>query len=154
LRAEVLEIIDEVAAAGAVLCTGHISFNELDALVRAAVPRGAKLVISHPYFLASPPPEWWRSLPRDGVWVQFAAVDDPAVPRLPRIEQVVETLRLVGAHRCVLGSEARAPTHPLRQVIWFCERLRAMGVPAADVEELSALTPQRLFASDDRRPLA
>jgi hypothetical protein len=48
LKPEVPRIVDLVAAAGAVLDTGHVSIDEARAVVRAAASRGAKTVITHP----------------------------------------------------------------------------------------------------------
>ena len=145
LKPAVIEVLDALAASGGVLCTGHLSIEEIDALVGPARRRNIPVVINHPYFIMHPTDEWWSRLPGDGVFVQFAAVDSSLDPRLPSLDQVCRALRILGPDRCMLGSEARAPRNPVKQLIGFCRTLEAAGVPARDVRTLACRTPERVF---------
>jgi hypothetical protein len=140
-----IDILDVLAGAQGVLCTGHLSLKEIDALIGPARDHGVPLVINHPYFIIHPTDEWWNRLPRDGVFVQFAAVDGSPDSALPSLGQVLRVLRIMGPSQCMLGSEARAPVNPVRQILDFCGALEAAGVSARDVQTVACRTPQQLF---------
>jgi hypothetical protein len=141
LHDAVLRVLDLLASHGAVLCSGHIGTEELAAVVPEVCARSLPFVINHPYFLAHPSPAFWESLP-PAVYVQFAAVNDAHDKRLPPIGAVLEVVSRIGAHRCMLGSQASAPTDPLRRIDDFCLELVGAGVPAVDVETMASTTPR------------
>jgi hypothetical protein len=140
LSTAMLRILDLLGEAGAVLNTGHAAQAEIDALIPAAADRGVVVVINHPYFLIHPAPSWWQRLPEAGVYVQLAAVTGSG-PHLPSLAQARQVVDAVGAHRCVIGSEAGRGTHPLRQVAAFCAALIQHGAAPGDVWEMLCETP-------------
>jgi uncharacterized protein DUF6282 len=148
LEPTVVEVLHVLAASGGVLCTGHLSMEEIDALIGPARRLRVPLVINHPYFIMHPTDEWWERLPSDGVFAQFAAVDGSADFRLPPLDRVRRAMSILGPARCMLGSEARAPVNPVQRLVEFCRTLEAAGVSKRDVEIMACDTPQQLFGGD------
>lgn len=154
---ELEQIVRLLGRHGAILCSGHAGAREIHALVELTGSYGVTFVINHPYFVFRPDHGWWNRLP-EHVFVQIAAVAHADDPRLPALDDVLEVIRRVGADRCVLGSEAKAPTHPLHQLLDFCDVLRSRGVSAGEVQVMIGDTPRALVAglttgggpSDDR----
>jgi hypothetical protein len=133
-------VLEQLAEADAVLCTGHIGTEELLALVPAAHALRLTLIINHPYFLAHPTVEFWASLP-ETAFVQIAAVDDRRDTRLPSLKSITTMIEALGPERCMLGSQASAPTHPLQQLLWFQNALEDSGVSKSAVDCMARRTP-------------
>jgi hypothetical protein len=143
LSSPVLQILDLLGEAGAVLNTGHAAQTEIDALIPAAVDRGVVVVINHPYFLIHPACSWWRRLPQSGVYVQLAAITQ-AGRHLPGLTDARQVIDVVGPQRCVIGSESGGGTHPLRQIAAFCAGLVGHGLTPAEVRTMLRDTPAEL----------
>jgi Family of unknown function (DUF6282) len=143
LSRPVVQILDLLGGAGAVLNTGHAGLAEIDVLIPAATERGVVLVINHPYFLIHPAPSWWQRLPQSGVYVQLAAITQ-AGRHLPSLANARHVIEAVGPHRCVIGSESGGSTHPLRQIAAFCAALTQDGLAPGDVQAMLCDTPAEL----------
>jgi hypothetical protein len=143
LSIPVLQILDLLGEAGAVLNTGHAAQAEIDALIPAAADRGVVVVINHPYFLIHPARSWWRQLPRSGVYVQLAAITQVG-PHLPGLTDARQVVDAVGPQRCIIGSEAGGGTHPFRQIAAFCAGLVRQGLTSAEVRTMLCDTPAKL----------
>jgi len=151
VREDLLRVLDLLAAHHAVLYSGHVDTEELEAVAAETAVRELQLVINHPFFLASPEPSFWDRLP-GSIRVQFAAVNDPTDPRLPPIGKVVDVTRRIGPNRCMLGSQASAPVHPLERIDQFCLELGLAGLSEAEVETMASSAPsvfvERFLARD------
>ena len=143
LSQEIREVLEEMSRVPMLLNTGHISLRELDALLPAARERGITLMINHPYFLLRPSARWWRELPSEGVYVEFAAVTKQG-GLFPTLGKILELIEEVGPNRCVIGSESKNMVHPLKQCLRFCNWLERAGVPTEAVAEMLIRTPRRV----------
>jgi hypothetical protein len=141
VRPDLLQVLDLIAKHKAVLCSGHIDTQELEAVVCETARRDIATIINHPYFLAHPTPAFWGALP-PSTYVQFCAVNIPQDKRLPPIEAVAGIVAQVGAHRCMIGSQASASTDPLKRIDDFCLELHEVGLSDADIQIMSAGGPQ------------
>jgi hypothetical protein len=138
---DAMAVIDAVADRPVFIGTGHLSLDEVTALVVAAAARSVPIVINHPYFLLHPDAAWWRQLPPNAV-VQFAALADSSNPVLPPIERVLEVIELIGPERCAIGSETKA-VNPVDAIVTFGRALMAQGLDEQSLRTILTHDPRR-----------
>jgi hypothetical protein len=143
LTADMLAVLDEIEEHGGVLCTGHASMREIDALVPEVQARRISLVVNHPYFVIRPSKQWWRDLPADGVYAQLAAITQTG-PLFPTIAEAMQVVDLLGAHRCVVGSEMQQ-ADPFEAIERFGGVLLDAGLPVRQWREMLARTPLQIL---------
>ncbi len=101
-----LEVLDIVAAEDLVLATGHLSADEVETLVPAAVDRGVgRIILTHPlYQVTALSAAAQRDLCRlPGVYTELSFVN-LEIDDLP-MEAYVEVIRIVGPEKVVLSSD-------------------------------------------------
>ncbi len=138
LRPEVKEVLELVAAHGAILGTSHLAPREIVALVREARSVGVeKIVITHPYFrvpnMVSP------------AW-QYAAP-----------EKIAASVERIGASRCLLVSDTGQRHNPLpsEALRIFAQTVFEKGVPMDQVMRMISDNPMQLLDVDaDHEPSA
>ncbi len=112
LKPKVFDILEQIRDAGAVLCSGHLSLAEIDALVEAALRVGLqKIIITHP---ESPPIEMpveqQQRLAARGVFFERCLGTAPA-PRIPySMSRFAEIIRAVGVESTILATDMCQPT--------------------------------------------
>lgn len=143
VKPEVLEILDLIAKADIILGTGHVSLHEVNALVESARKAGVKkILITHPEFSAT---NWsvdvQLKLAEMGAILEHCAVANYD-PKL-----VSHNIKRVGAHRCVLSSDAGqvAKGHPADVMRKLIEDLMAEGIGETEIWAMTRENPARLL---------
>lgn len=149
LRPEVIEVMELVGEAGAVLATGHLSFSEVLALAEEAQRRGLrKLVVTHPEFhIISMTKEQQRQLLPFGVYFErcyFAVTQlgqglDPSVIA----EDILET----APQRTILASDLGQVENPdpLEGLERLLKAMLRHGLSEEDLRLMVVDNPHRLL---------
>lgn len=152
------EILDLVAAAGAVFNTGHVTGTEAARLVEEAARRGvARVLCPASYFTTDEA----RTIAGFGAYLEFSffvlshatavgqTMIDSEKHRFPpvSIESVAEKIRAVGPERVVLGSDSGAyvlppPVEAFRE---FLIMIHGAGFSEAEIATMAARNPAHLF---------
>lgn len=146
LKPEVLEIIDLVAEAGAVLATGHISMGESITVCRAARERGARVVLTHPDWGGTfIPVGVQRELAGIGVFVEKLWFDVGL--DLIDARYMAKTIREVGVEHCFLSTDRGQPgrEHPAEGLMMFIDALLDCGLTRDEVYAMTHTVPRRLL---------
>jgi hypothetical protein len=149
LLPNVREIIALISEHDVILGTGHLSREEIFPLVRAAVDAGCKKVlVTHPHFH---PPDLDDSsvleLVSMGALVEFCASTVQPVPGYGRMDQVVKTMKAVGATNAIVSSDAGAPTKPMppETLAPYLYSLTVKGISKEEIRIMSVENPARLL---------
>jgi hypothetical protein len=157
----VREILDLVAAADVMLATGHLSVNEAHILLREAKARGITKTVVHTanYHVMNFPSVDLKQMVEDyGAVVEMGfsslpnGVWDPQDPtRNITVQDVADTIRLVGAENVVLSTDCgqfsvAMPIEAFR--LWFVH-MRAQGFTESEIDKMTRTTPARLLGLID-----
>jgi hypothetical protein len=150
LRDEVKEILDLVAAADAILGTGHLPSDEILALVRAARHAGArKVLVSHPELaLLALPVAVQEELAAEGAFFERMHVHGNSVTDWAGLAAIS---RAVGVERTVLVTDLGAVQYsldPVEGMRDFLEQFRAQGFSEDELDLMARRTPARLLGLD------
>lgn len=148
LRAEAVEIVELVAAADAILASGHILPEEVQALFEVARARGVrKLLLNHPDFILELDDDAIVALADSGAFVEHILIryDDRSREAQP-IDRLVDWIRRIGAERTVISSDLGQRTSPLpgdsfRRVVG---QLLERGVAEAELRLMLRTNPAML----------
>jgi hypothetical protein len=149
LLPNVREVIALIAEHDVILGTGHLSREEIFPLVRAARDAGCKKVlVTHPHF--RPPDLDDQSvveLVGIGAMVEFCAATVQPVPGYGRMDQVVKTMKTIGAANAVSSSDAGTPTKPMppETLAPYLFSLMIKGISKEDIRLMSVENPARLL---------
>lgn len=149
IRDEVLEIVDLVRDAGAVLATGHLGRDEVHALAAIARQRGLeRLVVTHPDLEVSGLGEDDQArLAGLGAYLELTALNHrPQWGGLPHAA-VVQRVRRMGAERFVLASDfgQRASGPPWEAFAAEVASLLRAGLGERDLEIMLRRNPRALL---------
>ena len=153
LRPEVHTILQQIKDAGAVLATGHMAPNEVEALVRTARQAGlSRIVLTHPEFIVEMADQQVLEMAELGAMVEHCIVmyGQNAHSAWP-VETLVERIRLVGPERTILVSDLGQAASP-PAVDWYrqtCAALLDRGIPEGWIRQMIADNPARLLGLDD-----
>lgn len=150
LRDEVKEILDLTAKADVILGTGHLSPDEILALVRAARRTGVrKVLVSHPELaLLALPVALQADMAAEGAFFERMHLHDNSATDWAGLAAVT---RAVGVERNVLVTDLGAVQYPLDPVEGmrdFLVQLRAQGFTEAELDLMARRTPARLLGLD------
>jgi hypothetical protein len=150
LQPGMAEILEHVAAADAILATGHISADETCALVPEAIRRGVtKVVVTHP---EAPVVRMGRDvqieLAREGVMFERTLY---SVLTGVSIEEVVEDTRAVGVESTILATDLGQHENPdpVAGFARYGELLAEAGLDEESWRVATATNPRRLLALED-----
>jgi hypothetical protein len=157
---EAEEVLRQVAEAGAVLATGHVSLEEHFAVARA-LPSGARLVVTHALagqvgcWTGDPPDvASLRELAGLGATIEFSAYSCILGRRSHRTpEAVAAAIRALGAERCVISTDlgpAGLP-HPVEGLERFAAELLRCGLSEAEIRRMAVANPAELLDGDRSR---
>jgi hypothetical protein len=136
-----------VAAADAVLATGHLSPAEIDWLLPAAKSAGVRRVLlTHPSFtVPALDASATRALVEQGAYAEVTAYQLLHQPGMTAAA-LAAFVREVGLEHCVLSSDAGQPDSPPAPEALFqlVEALVAEGLDRALVEAMASEVPERL----------
>jgi hypothetical protein len=148
LRDEAVEIVELVAAADAILASGHILPEEVQALFSDARDRGVhKLLLNHPDFILELDDDSIVALAELGAFVEHILIRyDDRSPEAQPIDRLLDWIRRVGAERTVISSDLGQRTSPLpgdsfRRVVG---QLLERGVSEAELRLMLRTNPARL----------
>lgn len=145
---EMADILQLIAATGAVLATGHLSPDETAILVPEARRAGVRnIVVTHPAsYLVGMPIDEQVLLARQGAFIELAFVTTRQ--KIPvRIEDFVATARAVRTEAVVMTSDLGQPENPypadgLRELI---REMRSQGVSDTDLRVMLQQNPAQLL---------
>ncbi|MCL6522248.1 MAG: hypothetical protein K6U79_07755 [Firmicutes bacterium] len=138
LLPEVEEILEQIAAAGAVLCTGHLSPEESRRLLRAARERGVeRRVFTHPDLAVTRIGlEEQRELAREGNYLEKSFLTTLPPWGEEEAAAVAASIRELGAGSVLLQTDLgqRANGSPVAGWRRWLEALLAAGLKAKELE--------------------
>ncbi len=136
LRSEAREIMALVKERGVALATGHVSFDEIRALVDEAAAQGfRKLILTHPYDKAPGLSlEQVRALAQPHVRIEFVFCSITPNWRFTDAATIAHCMKSIGPDRFVISSDGGQAHNPMpadgyRQ---FVDVLAAEGIAAGD----------------------
>lgn len=143
LREEIHEILALIAKANVILGTGHLSVDEIQALVPAAVHAGVqRILITHPEHpvIAMPVPIQ-KELRDQGAMFErcYVSVTGFGVP----LEQVAEEISVVGTESTVLATDFGQPQNPSppEGLAEFAGRLASLGFSKIEMDRMIRKNP-------------
>ncbi len=148
---EVREIMDLVAASGAVLATGHITTDEHYAVARAFCGRG-KLVVTHAMHASAGPGlsvDQVVELADLGAVIEFAAHTCMGKPST--FGQVVAAIGRIGPERAIVSTDygwTDTLPHPAAGLQGYVNALWDEGVDERDLRLMAGTVPARLLSLD------
>ncbi|MDQ0337409.1 hypothetical protein J2S00_000179 [Caldalkalibacillus uzonensis] len=156
LLPEVHEILSLIADAGIILATGHLSAEEVHALVGAAKEHKVeKILIQHADLGIAPIPlEQQITLAKQGAIIEkcYLAVSEDFNDLT--IEQMAASIRRLGPSACVLvtdyGQVHNVPV--VEGLSQFVEKLLKAGIKENDIETMIVHNPRRLLGIEDAFP--
>ncbi|MHB1784971.1 MAG: DUF6282 family protein [Acidimicrobiales bacterium] len=149
LRPEVKEVLELVAEYGAILGTCHLAPREIVALVREARDAGVeKIVITHPYFkVPNFDLDTLEEVARMGAMPEFGYCTVSPAWHYAVVEKVVESIRRIGASRCLLVSDTGQRHNPMpsEALRIFAQTVFEKGIAQEDVEKMISANPLDLL---------
>ena len=129
-----------------VLATGHLSREEVDALVRRAVEVGLRrIIVTHPHFMVDATIDdmkTWQSL---GAYLEFTAVISlPNSPLYCRpAKDVAALIAEFDPRKVILSSDLglKGAGHPVAGMIEFVESLLEWGLPYENLKYMISTNP-------------
>ena len=152
LKPEVKEIIEICSEADVCLATGHITVEEIRAVIEEAVKLGlSKLVVTHALFvlpgLSLEQQKEFAAVP--DVFIEFTFL--PMTPLWQRgSRETAEAIKAVGPENCIMSSDlgnylTPSPPEGLR---CFIQNMLHCGISPADVELMVKKNPAHLLNLD------
>ncbi len=145
---EARSVLQTIKDTDCILATGHVSWQEAQALVEEALGMGIrKIIITHPiYQLIAMPIEVQRELSKNnGVYVEhnYAMYSIDKIP----IADIAEQIKYVTPKKCIISSDVGQPgsPSPSRALKTFAELLRENGLSNDDIEQMGATNPLKLI---------
>lgn len=138
-----------------ILCTGHGSAAEVDALVRKAVELGIKkIVVNHPHFLVNATYEQMAKWAELGAYIELnaAVFSSIAVSGKCSDDVIGEILKVVPKDKIVLDSDLgqKVNVDPVEGMYQFiCKLVDEFGVTEEEINLMGKETPARLLGLDE-----
>jgi hypothetical protein len=153
LTDEVHAILDMIAAADAVLASGHMPPAWITALFAAAGEHGVRrMVLSHPNFVIEASEADVARCVELGAVVEHSLCmyDEASTFYHWELEVLLEWIRMVGVDRTQLGSDLGQANNPLPVESYrtICGRLLGAGLSEDEVHTMVAGVPARLLGLD------
>ena len=146
---EVKDIVDLVVEYGAILATGHVSKEEILAVVEYAFSKNAKnVVITHPE-LATPKLDisTMVELAKAGAYMEFCAVNLLPMFYSISIRDLIEAIAAVSPERTLLSSDGGQPFNPRphEAIRVVAQSLHESGVPLETLRKICIENPKALL---------
>jgi len=143
LKLEVHEILGMVADSDAILSTGHISREEICALLEAAKRAGVrKVLVAHPEFVAT---SW--STEDQLKFAEMGAILEHCASGDYEPKLVALNIKKVGVDRCILSSDAGQVRkgHPSLVMKQFIRDLEDQGLTESEIWTMTRDNPAKLL---------
>jgi hypothetical protein len=149
---EIYDVIEITAEHGAAFATAHLSPKEIKILVPEALKRGIEhVIITHPYFkVPMLEHEDVIELAKLGAMPEFEYCGMSPAWQYQSPERVVETIKAVGADRCLLVSDSGQRHNPPgpEALRVLAQTLFEKGIPLDDVVGMLVDNPARVLNLD------
>jgi hypothetical protein len=147
--AGVLDVLDLIAGADAILACGHLAAAEISSLIPAAQAAGVtRILVNHPNFLIGADPALCSSWAQQGVFIEHSLchyIPESTFHRFS-LDTLLEYVATVGCARTVLSSDlgqAGNPT-PVEGFRWIVDALTAADVDAPTIRQLVGASARAL----------
>ena len=133
-----------------VLATGHVSPQEVNAVVHRAKELGIqRIIITHPLFLVDAGMDELKEWAKLGAYVEFTAINsfpESMLYTLPSAK-IAEVIKTVGADSIIISSDAGFKNNgwPFENVGKVLELLSAEGIAGDDLRKLVVDNPAKLL---------
>lgn len=142
------EILELISQYDAILGTGHLSAEEIIALIAWALDRGVqKIVVTHPeHPLVDLSAEQQKSLSREGVYFERCFASTLAGLGEVPLERIAQEIRTVGAARSILATDLGISGYPcpVEGMDRFITGLRELGIQKGEIELMAESNPRSL----------
>jgi hypothetical protein len=150
LKRALREVLKEVAAADAILASGHLSPASIIAAFEAARELGVRrLLVNHPNFIVDASRAEVRRMVELGAYVEHAACHYDERSRFRAFEPgtLVEWIRDIGPERSILASDLGQTGNPLpaESLVEVAGILRRTGVTAKEIRTMLVDNPTALL---------
>ncbi len=151
---EMLAVLDCIAEADAVLASGHLAPDEVQAVFAAAGERGVgRLLVNHPNFITEIPQDDTLELARAGAAIEHVTGmydPDSSFSRWP-IEVLVDWIDKIGAEHTCFGSDLGQAGNPLPvdSYRYVVGRLLDAGLAEDDLITIVSRRATRLLGLDN-----
>lgn len=148
LKSEIYDIIDLVKKYNAVLCTGHISSEEVEILSEAVFERKLpKYLITHPDMGISPIPlETQICLAKKGAYLEKCYLATTAEFNDLTVQEMAETIKQIGPSQCALVTDFGQSFNvsPLEAMENFINQLLKTGLTTEEIRVMYVDLPNQL----------
>ena len=156
LTAEAKDVVDLIVEYDAVLATGHLSKEEIYAVVDYGLGKKlAKIVVTHPEMqcpnLDIPTQV---ELAGQGCVMEYCAVNCMPMFQSVTSEQMKEAMDAVGADHAIIATDSGQPFSPKTPDMFrmFAQVLHEKGVAIDDLSKMAIQNPARLLGVTPRNP--
>jgi hypothetical protein len=151
LTPEAVEVIALIKAYDAVLATGHLSRDEVMAVIAHGASLGhERLLVTHPEFVVpNLGLDDMRALVKMGAMFEFCAVNTFPLTRLHSIEHIRDMILGVGPEHCIISTDAGQPFNPRppETLRAFAQSLHEVGVDEATLRMLAIDNPRKVIGA-------
>ncbi|MGB9867960.1 MAG: DUF6282 family protein [Bacillota bacterium] len=150
LRSEVIQTIDLVAKQRAVLCTGHVSQQEIACLLEQArkVSPGLRIVITHPdEYMTRIPLAVQRGLAASGAYIEKCLLATVQSWGCASLDEFVQSIVSIGPEHCILTTDSGGAGRPSSPAMLqsFIELALRLGLAAKAIRTMLVDNPHRLL---------
>jgi hypothetical protein len=148
---EVEEILQILKGSNSFLGTGHLSIGEIETLVSRAKKLKIRVMVnSVSTDIIDMPISIQKELADDNVFMEhdYMVLTD-FVHKKTSIESVIEQIRMVGAERCVIATDAGQPPNPnlIEGLKDFISRLLKNGMTEKELDFMTRTNPRTLLGN-------
>lgn len=146
LMDEVHEICELIAQKDAVLGTGHLSWPETYAVIKAAKEAGVqKIVVDHPEHLLKATAEQMQELVKQGVYVEHVLA--LVYSNKSSHEKIYQMIREHGTEYCIVASDLGqvGRPHPVEGMRNFIEDMLKLGLSEEEIRTITSRNPGRIL---------
>lgn len=148
IKEEVKGALDVIKGCKAILATGHISWQESQALVKFAIQKVGlkKIIITHPiYQKIDMPIKIQKELVKTGAFVEHC-FSMYSIDKIP-IRKIANQIKEVGSENCILSSDvgqtfSLSPSEALAE---FIRLLSKEGITDKEISTMLIANPQKLI---------
>jgi hypothetical protein len=149
LTQDAKEIVELVRDYDAVLATGHLSKEEIFAVMDYAVAaKLRKVLVTHPeYTVPNLDIDSAVQLARAGAFMEFCGASCFPMPGVTRLERIKEMIEAVGLERAVLASDSGQPFNPRPPETFrvFVQCLHERGMPEEALRQIGIKNAEYLL---------
>ena len=156
LTAEAKDVVELIVEFDAVLATGHMSKEEIYALVEYGLEKKlSNIIITHPE-MQCPNLDIATQveLAGQGCMMEYCAINCMPMFQSVTSEQMIEAIDAVGADRAIIATDSGQPFSPKTPDMFrtFAQVLHEKGVAIDDISKMAIQNPARLLGVTPRNP--